>query len=581
MVAERLQFTVACNDFIHLSQLGSLKFKSTMDAGIVLTHIVQSGWAKGKSTSSLAFDILQFFLSLNHKLLILILGKAGLDPKVMSFFANYLIRRRTSYIWNDLSSPMFDVNVGVGQGSALSPILSALYLTPFLYILENWLKNLKIPISILLFVDNGLIITQNKSFDISNSHLFCSYNVLSKLLDSFGLVIEHSKTKIFHFSRSQGFFNPPPLDLSLLGEPILRLKHTWKYLSFIFNRKLTFHKHIDHYSNKAISTVECMKLLGNLSRGINPLQKRLLYRCCVLPIALYGFQLSFYNKTPLSYHMKILDKMQRRAAIWILGAFKTSPSESIEAIAGIIPIRFHLQKLTRRSQILPFKLPTNHILRELMDNSPLLSNNLNPHAIGSLTNCQKNIAKGHLIDSCNKAYGIFPSFSLLNPEFFPGSHITDNFSDQFPFNLVNKKDKDKDKIHIQELDDMVLHNSSSPHSALVITDASIKNDITTSISHVHIANHLLTKTMHHTAFVTSTEAELFAIRCGINQACFKENVTKIIVVTDSIHAAKKIFDSKSHPFQSHTAAILSKLRDFFNSNRDNSIEFWECPSHLK
>ena len=101
-----------------------------------------------------------------------------------------------------MERPMFDVNVRVGQGSALSPILSALYLTLFLYILENWLKNLKIPISILSFVDDGLIITQNKSFDISNSHLFCSYNVLSKLLNSFGLVIEHSKTEIFHFSRS-------------------------------------------------------------------------------------------------------------------------------------------------------------------------------------------------------------------------------------------------------------------------------------------------------------------------------------------------------------------------------------------
>jgi len=40
--------------------------------------------------------------------------------------------------------------------------------------------------------------------------------------------------------------------------------------------------------------------------------------------------------------MKILGKMQRRAAIWILGAFKTSLLEGIEAIAGIISIRFHL-----------------------------------------------------------------------------------------------------------------------------------------------------------------------------------------------------------------------------------------------
>ena len=221
VIAERLQFTVTSNDFIHLSQLGRLKFKSTMDASIVLTHIIRSGWAKGKLTSSLAFDISQFFLSLNHKLLTLILEKAGLDPKVTSFFANYLVRRRTSYVWNNLSSPMFEVNIGVGQGSAFSPILSALYLTPFLCILEKCLKNLKIPISILSFVDDGLIITQNKSFDISNSHLFCSYNVLSKLLDSFGLIIEHLKTEVFHFSRSQGSFNPPPLDLSLIGGLIL------------------------------------------------------------------------------------------------------------------------------------------------------------------------------------------------------------------------------------------------------------------------------------------------------------------------------------------------------------------------
>jgi len=155
----------------------------------------------------------------------------------------------------------------------LSPILSTLYLSPLLYILENRLKNLNIPISILSFVDDGLSIVQNKSFDISNSHLFCSYNILSKLLDSFGLVIEHSKTETFHFSRSQGVFNPLPLDLSPLGGLILQPKDSWKYLGFIFDRKLSFHKHIDHYANKALSMVKCMKLLGNSLRGISPLQK--------------------------------------------------------------------------------------------------------------------------------------------------------------------------------------------------------------------------------------------------------------------------------------------------------------------
>ena len=246
--------------------------------------------------------------------------------------------------------------------------------------------------------------------------------------------------------------------------------------------------------------------------------------------------------------MKILNKMQRRAAIWILGAFKTSPSEGIEAITGIIPIRFHLQKLARRSQMRPFKLPINHILRNLMDNSLSLSISPNPHSISSLTNHQKTATKGHLIDSCTKSYGIFPSFSPLNQEFSPGSRIIDIFPDHFSFNLATKKDKEKnDKTRTQELNNMVLHNSSSPLTALVVTDASIKNDTATSILHVHIANRPLTKTVHHATFVTSMEAELFAIRCSINQACSNEAISKIIVVTDSIHAVKKILTAALIP----------------------------------
>ena len=106
---------------------------------------------------------------------------------------------------------------------------------------------------------------------------------------------------------------------------------------------------------------------------------------------------------------------------------------------------------------------------------------------------------------------------------------------------------------------MVLCHSSDLHTALMITDASIKNDIATSISHIHSANQPLVKTAHHASFVTTTEAELFAIRCGINQACSFNNISKIIIVTNSIHAAKKIFDCGSHPYQIHLAAILSEL----------------------
>jgi len=80
-----------------------------------------------------------------------------------------------TYLWNDFSSPFFDVNVGVSQESALSPILSALYLSLVFHIFEKRLKDLKIPVSVISFVNDGLFISQNKSLYILNSNLLCSY----------------------------------------------------------------------------------------------------------------------------------------------------------------------------------------------------------------------------------------------------------------------------------------------------------------------------------------------------------------------------------------------------------------------
>jgi len=282
VIGDRLQFYVISNNFIYQSQLGRLKFKSTTNAGIVLIHIIHLGWIKNLPTST------QFFLLLNHYLLSLI-RKVGFNLQVVKFFLNYLIGRKTHYFWNSFISPSLDVNIGVGQGLAPSPILSALYLLPFLYILENCLKILKILIFILSFVDNGLLITQSKSVHLSNSILFCSYNTVSNLLLKFGFIVEHSKTKFFHFTRLYSSFNLSLLDLSSIGSPILCPKNSWKYLCFIFDKKLLFYQHIDFYSNKTISTVKCMKILENSVQDLNPYQKYFLYRSCVLLIALYRF----------------------------------------------------------------------------------------------------------------------------------------------------------------------------------------------------------------------------------------------------------------------------------------------------
>ena len=113
---------------------------------------------------------------------------------------------------------------------------------------------------------------------------------------------------------------------------------------------------------------------------------------------------------------------------------------------------------------------------------------------------------------------------------------------------------------------------------VVVSNASIKNSITTSIAHIHAHGSPVVKTIYYTVNITSTEAELFVIRYGISQAVQCSNTKYIIIITNSIYAAKRIFDSSAHSYQIHLAAISCKLRKFFKTNVNNSIEFWDCLS---
>ena len=54
--------------------------------------------------------------------------------------------------------------------------------------------------------------------------------------------------------------------------------------------------------------------------------------------------------------------------------------------------------------------------------------------------------------------------------------------------------------------------------AVVASNMSIKNQVATLITYIHVSNNLVIKTLYHVVNIMTTEAKLFAIRYGINQA---------------------------------------------------------------
>jgi hypothetical protein len=62
-----------------------------------------------------------------------------------------------------------------------------------------------------------------------------------------------------------------------------------------------------------------------------------------------------------------LRKMQRRACLWITGAFKTSPMGAAETLVGVPPVHLHVKKLVERSHVCTHALQASHTFCRLVD----------------------------------------------------------------------------------------------------------------------------------------------------------------------------------------------------------------------
>ena len=123
----------------------------------------------------------------------------------------------------------------------------------------------------------------------------------------------------------------------------------------------------------------------------------------------------------------------------------------------------------------------------------------------------------------------------------------------------------------------MLRASSNPFLSIVVSDVSIKNQVATSILHIHSFNKPIVKTLHRAINITTAKVELFTICCGINQAVANHNIKHIIVITNSLHIARRIFDSSTHLYQIHSTAISLELRELFSKDSQN-YKFWDCSS---
>jgi len=104
-------------------------------------------------------------------------------------------------------SGIFAVDIGVGQGSGLSLVLLGLYIGPVLQLFS--LEPISKEVQLLSYIDDGTVLTQSTHLVQNLPKLTVAYGVIYRLLMALGLVLEHDKSEVYHFSRSRGESHPP------------------------------------------------------------------------------------------------------------------------------------------------------------------------------------------------------------------------------------------------------------------------------------------------------------------------------------------------------------------------------------
>ena len=77
---------------------------------------------------------------------------------------------------------------------------------------------------------------------------------------------------------------------------------------------------------------------------------------------------------------------------------------------------------------------------------------------------------------------------------------------------------------------------------LIISDTSIKNNVATLVSYIYRDQEIIAKSVQDIMNITSIEAKLFTIRYGINHAIHLQDITCIIIITNTIPDTKHIFN---------------------------------------
>ena len=317
MINDRLVWFLESNNLISGNQASFRKNYSTNDHLVRLESFIRDAFIKKEHCVAIFFYLEKAYDTTWKYGIIKDLHSIGLRGRLPNFISNFLSDRSFNVRIGSTLSDTFEQEQGVPQGSILSPTLFNIKINNIVKCVNDTDSS--------LYVDDFGIFYKSKNMENIEFRLQRCLNKVETWATENGFKFSKTKTQCVHFCQLRGL-HPDPV-LNIYGSPIPVVEEA-KFLGLLFDKKLSFIPHIKALKAKCLKALDVLKVLSNTNWGGDRSVLLNLYRSLVRSKLDYGSIV--YGSARKSY-LKCLDTIHHQGLRLALGAFRTSPVESLYA----------------------------------------------------------------------------------------------------------------------------------------------------------------------------------------------------------------------------------------------------------
>ena len=557
IINERLVYYLESNNLLTAIQSGFRKSRSTTDHLIRLETFIRQSFIRKEHCVGVFFDMEKAYDMTWKYGIMKDLFDLGLRGNLPIFIEKFLHPRFFQVrIGSTLSNDVFQEQ-GVPQGSILSVTLFAIKINSIVECLTK-------EIGASLYVDDFQICFSGKNMSTIERQLQLCLNKLDTWSNENGFKFSTSKTVCVHFCRKRGQDRDPKLYLCDKRIPVVSQV---KFLGLIFDNKLNFKAHITYLKEKCKKALSILRVVSHFDWGGDRKTMIQLYKSLILSKMDYGCFI--YGSAPKSY-IKMLNPIQNEGLRLCLGAYKTSPAESLEVEAGVLPLHIRREQLALQYILKLKSNPSNPVYKCIFPSQEQIEINndlkrkfaAQPRTIPSL-----NIRLQEALDEINIQFDDVAQTKLPKtpPWTFDQICIFWNLAEY----LKNETPPD---VFIAEFNRLKSSTFSDYH--FIYTDGS-KQDSKAASAALDKRHRKVDRLIDH-ASIFSAELNAFNLALDIIETQY-ESSGKFVICSDSQSALQALEgDDFSNPF---LLSVRERIH-YLTTNCNIQLSFLWIPSHI-